>query len=423
MCDSEAQGGAGGLRGASAPVLVAAFGRSAWGCNVASDPKPAITITRRTTVDHLLAPLQPYFKSRWVDEQGVEHHAEGAITDVAVNFPGSIFFEDQLGWHEVPCREITENWVRQLATAVSQYTRQEVSDAKPILSAELPDGERLQVLLPPAVEPGRASLTIRIPGGETPKLESYEERRMFERLKWANPFKGETAASDMRGLLERGDELMVEALEKRNVGEFFRLAVKTHKNIAVIGSTGSGKTTFMRCLCELISEHERILTVEDVRELFRGSRFRNTVHMLYSSGGQGVAQVTPAQLLASANRMKPDRVLLAELRGREAFDVLKLLTSGNKGLITSFHADNPTLGYDRMCLMASEHEEAKAYKREDLERIVRSTIDVMVHVTADLIVGDDGMPTGKDRYFTELYFDPVRKMKLALGGGGVQGVG
>lgn len=404
-------------------MLDAVLGREAPRCIVASELKPAVAITRRTTVDHWLEPLQPYFASRWVDEQGAQHEAEGAITDVAVNYPGSVFYEDQLGWHEVPCPAITENWVRSLAVAISKYTNQEVSEAKPLLSAELPDGQRLQVVLPPAVEPGRASLTIRIPGGDTPKLGSYEERGMFERLKWANPFRGDVAAGDLRGLLERGDELMVEALEKRNVSEFFRLAVSTHKNIAVIGSTGSGKTTFMRCLCELISEHERILTVEDVRELFRGSRFRNTVHMLYSNGGQGVAQVTPAQLLASANRMKPDRVLLAELRGREAFDVLKLLTSGNKGLITSFHADNPTLGYDRMCLMASEHEEAKAYKREDLERIVRSTIDVMVHVTADLIVGDDGMPTGKDRYFTELYFDPVRKMKLALGGGGVQGVG
>jgi type IV secretion system protein VirB11 len=387
------------------------------------EPLVTTALSPRTTVDHFLAPLRPYFASRWVDEHGAEHRATGAITDVAVNFPGSIFYEDQLGWHEVRSPAITESWVKHLAVAISRLANQDVSDANPILSAELPDGQRLQVVLPPAVEPGRASLTVRIPGGATPAIDSYSKTGMFARLRWANPLAPEATPNRLRSLLDRGEQLMIAALEAGEVDEFFRLAVRTHKNIAVIGSTGSGKTTFMRSLCELIPPHERILTVEDVRELFKHSRFRNTVHMLYSAAGQGVAKVTPAQLLASANRMKPDRVLLAELRGSEAFDVLKLLTSGNKGLITSFHADNPTLGYERFCLMASEHEDAQSYRREDLERIVRSTIDVMVHVTAELVLAADGTPVKKERYFTELYFDPIAKMKLALGGDGVQAVG
>lgn len=383
----------------------------------------SLHLTKRSSVDQWLRPLAPFLKGTVPQEDGSFAEANGPITDVAVNYPGSVFYEDALGWHEIHCQSITESWVEGLGVAVSQYTAQEISERTPILSAELPDGERLQIVIPPAVEPGRASLTIRVPGSQTPTIESYAECKMFGRLKWANPMREQQAAADLRALLPMTDQLMIEALEHQDVTAFFRLAVKSHKNIAVIGSTGSGKTTFMRSLCEMISPFERILTVEDVRELFKETRCRNTVHMLYSSGGQGVAHVTPAQLLASANRMKPDRVLLAELRGREAFDVLKLLTSGNKGLITSFHADSPLLGYDRFCLMASEHVEAQAYSRADLRRVVDGTIDIMVHITCDLEFDREGNPVGKDRYFTELYYDPIRKMKLALGEGGIQNVG
>jgi type IV secretion system protein VirB11 len=367
-------------------------------------------ISRESSLLNWLEPMQPYMNK--MKGQG--------ITDVAVNFPGTIFFEDNYGWHEEAAPDISIEWVEMLSTAVARYSKQEINDKKPILSAELPGGERIQLVLPPAVEVGRPSITIRVPDTNIRTMDGYIEQRMFERVLWANPFKPQATPSEMRALLRRDDQILVEHLERNDVRSFLIDAVRFHKNIAVIGGTGSGKTTLMKTLCEYISPYERILTVEDVRELFKGgSQFRNTVHMLYSKGQQGVANVTPADLLASANRMKPDRVLLAEMRGSEAFDVLKLLTSGNKGLITSYHADNPQLGFERFCLMAMEHPEAKSYDKHDLLRVVQSTMDVILHITADLIFGDDGFPTGKDRFATELYYNPLRKMQLSLGEGGI----
>lgn len=367
-------------------------------------------ISRESSLLNWLEPLQPYMNNM---------KGKG-ITDVAVNFPKVVFFEDNYGWHEEAAPDITIEWVEMLSTAVARYSKQEINDKKPILSAELPGGERIQLVLPPAVEVGRPSITIRVPDTNIRTMDGYIEQRMFDRVLWANPFMPQATPSQMRALLRRDDQILVEHLERNDVRSFLIDAVRFHKNIAVIGGTGSGKTTLMKTLCEYISPYERILTVEDVRELFKGgSQFRNTVHMLYSKGQQGVANVTPADLLASANRMKPDRVLLAEMRGSEAFDVLKLLTSGNKGLITSYHADNPQLGFERFCLMAMEHPEAKSYDKHDLLRVVQSTMDVILHITADLIFGDDGFPTGKDRFATELYYNPLRKMQLSLGEGGI----
>jgi type IV secretion system protein VirB11 len=90
----------------------------------------------------------------------------------------------------------------------------------------------------------------------------------------------------------------------------------------VVGDTGSGKTTLMKALCQIIPGAERLITIEDVRELFLPMH-GNVVHLLYSAGKQGVADISAQDLIRSCMRMKPDRVLLAELRGAEAFDFLK----------------------------------------------------------------------------------------------------
>jgi type IV secretion system protein VirB11 len=118
----------------------------------------------------------------------------------------------------------------------------------------------------------------------------------------------------------------------------------------IVGSTGSGKTSFMKTLCRDIPATERIVTIEDVRELFI-RHIENCVHLIYSKGGHGQARVTPADLIASTMRMRPDRVLLAELRGSEAYDFLKLLTTGHSGSITSYHASSASVAIERFALM------------------------------------------------------------------------
>ena len=207
------------------------------------------------------------------------------------------------------------------------------------------------------------------------------------------------------------DKGLVEALSKRDLKAFFQKAVLHKKNIAVVGETGSGKTTLMKSICQSSPSHERLITIEDVRELVLPSH-PNCVHLLYTKGGQGVARITPADLIATTMRMKPDRVLLAELRGSEAFDYLKLLTTGHSGSITSYHAESCALAPDRYVMMCKEHPDAGIFDAASLKRLVTMTIDIVVHVSVELVFDDEGGAVRKDRYISEIGFDPVAKGQL-----------
>src|SRR3546814_1495992 len=119
-------------------------------------------------------------------------------------------------------------------------------------------------------------------------------------------------------------------------------SVSTRRSSRLIlgsGATGSGKTTLAKALIQLIPPEERLLTIEDTRELV--VPHRNVVHMVYSSEGQGLAKVGAKQLLESALRMRPDRILLQELRDGTAFFYLRNVNSGHPGSITTVHAGSP----------------------------------------------------------------------------------
>jgi type IV secretion system protein VirB11 len=147
-----------------------------------------------------------------------------------------------------------------------------------------------------------------------------------------------------------------------------------------------------------------------VRELFI-RHIENCVHLIYSKGAHGQARITPADLIASTMRMRPDRVLLAELRGAEAYDFLKLLTTGHSGSITSYHASNAAVAIERFALMAKEHPEAAAYDDAALKRLLFLSIDVVAHMEAQPVFDNAGVQTGKRWSMTEVWFDPVRKYR------------
>jgi type IV secretion system protein VirB11 len=114
-------------------------------------------------------------------------------------------------------------------------------------------------------------------------------------------------------------------------------------------------------------------------------------------------------------RMKPDRVLLAELRGGEAFDFLKLLTTGHSGSLSSFHAESCALAFERYVFMCKEHEHASIYDAEALKRLVRLTIDVIVHIKVRRIFDAQGTPIAKERYVSEVHYDPLAKLQARFG--------
>lgn len=333
-------------------------------------------------------------------------------TELVFNRPGEVLVEVGSTWTKFVDESLTIDWVHGLATAAARYSEQQINTSAPIMSAPLPGGERMQFVLPPAVEPGCASLTLRLPSHGIRSLEAYNADGYFSRFAWGF---NDTEYLRRRDELDQVDVELVESLRSRDLVKFLESAVRAKKNIAVIGDTGSGKTTLMKTLCQSIPGYERLITIEDVRELFLPMH-DNRVHLLYSKGSQGQAPITPADLIGSCMRMRPDRALLAELRGSEAFDYLKLLTTGHAGSITSFHARSCALAYERYIFMAREHLQAASYSTAELHRTLALTIDVIVHVVA-VPLNDGSAEPPKDRYIKQIHFNPLASLEEGIGHG------
>ncbi len=360
----------------------------------AADPQ---VLSRDASVRDMLKPLFRYLPS-------------AGATELCVNTPGRVFVEAGAHWSNYDAPELTIAKLMSLVQCIATFSDQELSPQNPTMSATLPDGERIQIVVPPAVELGTVSITIRIPSPEIKSLDEYETEGAFGRYKWG-------VSRDLerrRDELDRGDATLIEHLHNRELKRFIRLAVQMHKNIAVVGNTGSGKTTLMKSICQEISADERLVTIEDVRELFLPNH-ANSVHLLYSKGGQGAPKIEPAELIVSTMRMKPARVLLAELRGSEAFDFLKLLTTGHSGSITSYHAESCALAAERYVFMSKEHEQAAIYDATELKRLVTLTIDIVIHVVANTLYNDAGQGLRKERFVAEVSFDPIAKLRSQFG--------
>jgi type IV secretion system protein VirB11 len=325
----------------------------------------------------------------------LESH-QGA-TELAINTPGQAHIEIHGEWKEVPAPALTRQHLLDLCKAVAIFGKQDISERSPLLSATLPNGYRIQAVVPPALDADQIGVCIRVPGSTVRPLKSYTESGAFSRF-----------VINQGGALNRArdhDLMLFELLKAGDLATFLVKAVLAKKNIAIVGDTGSGKTTLMKSLCQHIPLQERIITIEDVREL--ELPHPNKLHLLYTKG-EGVAKVTPADLIGACMRLKPSRTLIAELRGAEAFDFLKLMTAGHSGAITSFHAPSCDVALERYVFMAKEHPNAAIFTDESLNRLIEKTFDIFLHFTAEHHYTDSGQLDQLERYVTEVRFDPYR---------------
>ena len=324
------------------------------------------------------------------DQSILVHHLEPlralldaeAVTELVINKPFEIGIEGRGGWEWVNDDKLSVQWLETLATAMANYTKQKVGPQTPICSTSLPSGERVQIVAPPACDLGLYSITIRKPSVKTFGIEELDAGGLFAETKIA---RGRTVAADAE---------LIALKQKGDWPGFLELAVKSRKNILISGATGSGKTTLSKALIKLIPEEERLLTIEDTRELI--VPHRNAVHMLYSKDGQGQAQVGAKHLLEAALRMRPDRILLQELRDGTAFFYLRNVNGGHPGSITTVHADSASLAFQQLSLLVLESEGGSNLARADILDLLRMLVDVVVQCKKD---------DGRFRV-TEIYFEP-----------------
>lgn len=307
------------------------------------------------------------------------------VTEICVNGPHEFFVESYEGWSRHTSDALNVKFLTGLATAVSSYTKQEISTSKPILSGTLPDGERIQIVLPPAVPKNTVSITIRRPSNKSWSLAELGKMGMFDDIST------ETEA------LSEDDKKLIKLYENKEWINFLTLAVRSKKNILVSGATGTGKTTFSKSLIPLIPKDERIITIEDTVELEIPQP--NHVRMIYSKGSQGVANVSARELLESSLRMRPDRIFLQELRDATAFYYLRNVNTGHSGSITTIHADTAMLAFEQLALLVKESEAGRDLARSEIKAMLFQMVDVVVQIKR----------FGNQRRITEVYFDPSRK--------------
>jgi type IV secretion system protein VirB11 len=285
------------------------------------------------------------------------------------------------------------DWCKRLAKLVANASQQRIDATSPLLSAALPSGERVQIVMPPATTAGCIAIAVRRPGAEAWSIAELSARGIFRKTRTATPLLDDNE-TELQRLLTAGD-----------YPSFMRLAVTTRKNILVSGPTGSGKTTWTKALIREIPREERLITIEDAKELVL-DRHPNHVRLFYSKDDQGVARVTPKQLLECCLRMKPDRILLAELRAEEAFDYLRSVNSGHPGSITSVHAASAELAFEQLVLLVKQNQGGRDLARTDIKSLLFLLIDVVIQFGVD----------GHDRYIKEIWYDPVRKRAVAAAG-------
>lgn len=322
--------------------------------------------TSLTALDTYLTPLKPFFD-------------QPKVSEISINTPGEIWVEvgGDMERHSVP--ELDHEHLKALGRLVAQYSEQRISEETPLLSATLPQGFRIQVVFPPAVEPSLIAVSIRKSTIVNLDLDQYEALGAFQNTavrQEANP-----VDAQLRALLNAG-----------NVKDFLKQAILAKKNIIISGGTSTGKTTFFNAALKVIPPTERIITCEDAREIMI-PHLPNRVHLLASKGGQGRAKVDMQDLIEACLRLRPDRLMLGELRGKEAFSFMRAVNTGHPGSISTLHADTPALAIEQLILMIMQA--GLGITREQIKSYVENVINVIVQLKR----GPRGM-----RYVSEVYF-------------------
>ena len=253
--------------------------------------------------------------------------------------------------------------LRDLARAIAGETKGQISARRPIVSGKiaLPDGRpiRAQVVHEPAVEAGAAIA-----------LRRYREERVG--LDAFGLLHGELVDLALSRRNRAGE--VVELMRRGDVMGAMRRCVEDRLNVLVSGGTTTGKTTFARGLLDLIPRGERIVTIEDAFELFPGQPNRV---MLLAERDEASAR-SAARLLEASLRLRPDRIVLGELRGAECVTFLEAINTGHAGSVTTVHADTAAKAIDRLALMVMGTGIAMTYA--DVRRYCAASIDVVVQL-------------------------------------------
>ena len=270
--------------------------------------------------------------------------ADHSVTEIMVNGPEDVFIERSGRIERVPTRFTSEAELYQLIDRIVSSVNRRVDESSPMVDARLPGGERVNVIIPPLALDG-PTITIR---------------------RFPQPF--------------RLPDLVARNSLPQQAADLLVALVAARFNILVSGGTGSGKTTFLNALSGMISDRERIITIEDAAEL---SLQQPHVVRLEArpANTEGTGQITIRDLVKNSLRMRPDRIIVGEVRGGETLDMLQAMNTGHEGSLTTVHANSATDALSRLETLSSMSDVTLPV--ETVRDQINGAIDVIIQLERD----------------------------------------
>lgn len=265
-----------------------------------------------------------------------------SVTEILVNGPYRVFVERAGVLHQTDLRFIDSHHVERVMQRILAPLGRRLDESSPMVDARMPDGSRVNAIIPPVALDGPC-LSI----------------RKFR-----------------KDMLKSADLLATRAIDP-GIMTFFELAVSKRCNVLVSGGTGTGKTTLLNILSQLISPHERLVTIEDVAELQLDHP--HVVRLeTRPPNAEGHGEIKASELIRNALRMRPDRIILGEVRGGESFDMLQAMNTGHDGSLCTVHANTPRdaiMRLENMVMMAGMQLPLEAIRRQ-----IASAVNLIVQV-------------------------------------------
>ncbi|WP_017536883.1 CpaF family protein [Nocardiopsis halophila] len=288
--------------------------------------------------------------------------ADDSVTEIMVNGPDTIYVERSGKVERISTTFASEAQLMQTIDRIVSQVNRRVDESSPMVDARLPSGERVNVIIPPLSLTG-ATITIR---------------------RFPKPFTIQQLAA--KGSLDEHTGALLAAL------------VRAHFNVIIAGGTGSGKTTFLNALSAFAPNSERIITIEDSAEL---QLQQEHVIRLESRppNMEGAGQVTIRDLVRNSLRMRPDRIIIGEVRGPETLDMLQAMNTGHDGSLATVHANSADDAVYRLLTLASMSEVKIPF--EAIQDQINAAVDVIVHLSryadGSRRIGEIGVVTSSRR--------------------------
>ncbi|MGI8943138.1 MAG: P-type DNA transfer ATPase VirB11 [Qipengyuania sp.] len=298
---------------------------------------------RSVYLDAYLAPFQ-----QWLERD--------TVTEILVNRPGEVWIEDAAhpGMQKIVMPDVDDRLVQRLAEQVARVSHQGINREHPLLGATLPDGARIQFCGPPAARKHWAMAIRRHRRLDLP-LDAYDAGPIVTREPGPLPDPQQQPIA------------------------YLRECIAQRRTILVSGGTSTGKTTFLNAMLGEIPAQERVVLVEDTPELKLPGD--NGVGLVAVKGELGEAKVTANELLQAALRLRPDRIVLGELRGAESVSFLRAINTGHPGSFSTVHANSLRGALEQLALMVMQT--GIGLSRSDTIAYAASVIDVIVQLGRD----------------------------------------